>query len=158
MTMPSTPTPPRRRWVGPVLILSLALNLLVVGIVVGAFARSGDRHSGPARSLIGEPFVRALDRDDRRAFLREMAGNRDSLRANRTDLRARLEALLTTIAADEFDRDAVAMILAEQRQLAVRRQDIGETLLLDRLETMSAGERRAYAERLEQAFRRRARD
>ncbi|MXQ06315.1 periplasmic heavy metal sensor [Alphaproteobacteria bacterium GH1-50] len=159
MSAPGMPEKPHRRWMWPLLVVSLALNLLVAGVIIGALMRGdGERPPGAARSLIGEPFVRALDEDDRRAFLREMVGNRDRLRANRADLRARLEALLSAIAAEDFDRARVAAILAEQRQLAVRRQDIGETLLLDRLEGMSVEERRGYAERLERAFRRRPRD
>ena len=148
------PQPPQkpRRWLWPVLFLSLALNLLIVGIVVGAVLQGGDRRKdgdlGPARSLMGEPFVRALEPEDRRALGRDILSNRDALRENRSDLRRRVEALLDALRQDTFDRAAVSDLLSEQRQLAVSRQEVGETFLLNRLEAMSAEERRAYADRL----------
>ncbi len=145
----------RRRWVWPVLIVSLTLNLLVAGMMLGAAMRADvrDRPPGSARSLIGEPFIRALAPEDRRAFVRSMVRDRDALRTNRAELRARVETLLSALSAEEFDRDAVADILADQRALAQRRQDIGEDLLLDRLEAMTLDERRAYAKRLDEALR-----
>ena len=154
MSAPDQPSG-RRRWLWPVLIVSLALNLLVAGMMLGAAMRADvrDRPPGSARSLIGEPFIRALGPDDRRAFVRGMLHDRDMLRANRADLRARVETLLAALSAEEFDRDAVAGILADQRGLAQRRQDIGEALLLDRLEAMNVDERRAYAKRLDEALR-----
>ncbi len=155
MNASETP-PPRRRWLWPVLIISLALNLLIVGVFIGAALRanSADRPPGSTRSLIGEPFIRALEPADRRAFVRGMIPDRETLRSNRADLRARLETLLDALSAEDFDRDRVADILADQRTLALRRQVIGEALLLDRLEAMSVDARRAYAERLAEALRR----
>ena len=71
---PDTEPKPKRRWVMPVLFVSLAMNLLVAGIILGrALApddhRHRDRIAGPIRSVIGEPFVRALSRDDRKSVL-----------------------------------------------------------------------------------------
>ena len=154
MSAPDQPSG-RRRWVWPVLVVSLALNLLVAGMMLGAAMRADvrDRPPGSARSLIGEPFIRALAPEDRHAFVRSMVRDRDALRTNRAELRARVETLLSALSAEEFDRDAVADILADQRALAQRRQDIGEDLLLDRLEAMTLDERRAYAKRLDEALR-----
>lgn len=160
---PSTqPDQKKRRWLLPTLFVSLALNLLIVGIVVGAVLQGGrdkgGRPDGPARSLLGEPFVRALTSEDRRALGREMLSNRDALRENRADLRDRIERFLETLRQEEFDRDTIAGILNEQRQLAVTRQQLGEDLLLSRLEQMSVAERRAYADRLGENLRRFRRD
>ena len=153
MTENNASTPPkRRRWVLPLLFVSLALNLLVAGIVFGTVLQGGNerdgRPGGPARSVLGEPFVRALEPTDRMALGREIIANRDQLRENRSDLRARVEVLLETLGEETFDRDAVSALLSEQRGLAVKRQEVGESLLLNRLEEMSLEERRAYADRL----------
>jgi len=64
---------PRKLW-RIVLVISLALNLAVVGVVGGFMVRSsGDK--GPPRSFdVGlGPIGRALDREDRRAAVRETA-------------------------------------------------------------------------------------
>ena len=151
------PIVPKRRWLWPVVFASLALNLLIVGIVAGAFLSGGGRdgrESGPVRSLMGEPFIRALEPSDRRAIVGAMVRNRDQLRENREALRARVTSLLDALQAEPFDRAAVATILEEQRRLATGRQMIGEEILLDRLEAMSAEERAAYADRLAKALKR----
>lgn len=156
------PTPKRRRWLLPTLFVSLALNLLIVGIVVGAVLQGGrdkgGRPDGPTRSLLGEPFVRALTPHDRRALGREMLSNREALSENRANLRNRIERFLEALRQENFDREALAGILNEQRQLAVTRQQLGEDLLLMRLEQMSLSERRAYADRLGENLRRFRRD
>ena len=139
--------------------MSLALNLLVVGIVVGAMFQGGGkdrdgRPMGPARSVLGEPFVRALEPSDRVALGREIIANRDQLSENRSVLRSRVERLLEQLREEEFDREAVSALLSEQRSLAVNRQEVGEVLLLNRLEDMSVEERRAYADRLGESLMR----
>ena len=155
-----TETPPvrNRRWLAPALFVSLAANLLVAGVVVGAVIAGGPdrggRPDGPARSLLGEPFVRALESKDRRELGREMMSNRDKLRENRSDIRKRMESLLAALRDEEFDRDALSGLLSEQRGLAIARQELGEELLLNRLEAMSVDERRAYADRLGESFKR----
>ena len=157
-----TPTPPRRtpRWIKITLVLSLAANLLIAGMVVGAVLSRGGkpdvlRAAQDAREIGAGPFVGALDADDRRALLRDLRDRADTLRQTREDLKARLELLLVTLRAPDFDANAFAAILAEQRGVAVSRQEFGERLLVARLSQMSATDRAAFADRLERSFRRR---
>ena len=149
----------RRRWLLPVLFLSLALNLLIAGAFIGrAMAPDGpgrgERVSGPVRSVIGEPFVRALSKDDRQALFADIKRDAPRIRESRKDLRARFEAFLSALRADPFDTGEVQRLLEAQRQVARGRLEFGETLLLRRLEEMSAEERAAYADRLERSLRR----
>ncbi|MBT8458793.1 MAG: hypothetical protein KJN60_03895, partial [Boseongicola sp.] len=96
---------PNRRWVTPVLAVSLICNMLIVGIVAGFLisnggkSKGGERLDGPARSLVGTPFIRALEPDNRRALYQEIRRDEDRLRENRSALRARFEALLTALNA-----------------------------------------------------------
>ena len=159
MTDHSTPpeTKRRRRWVMPLLFISLAINLLVAGVILGALSQRGDRDSradGPARSLLGAPFVQALEPEDRRALGRDILRNRDKLQKNRINLRRRFDELLEELRKEDFDRARVSSLLSEQRSLAISRQDVGETLLLDRLDSMSFEDRRRYADRLDKSLRR----
>lgn len=153
----------KRRWIIPLLGVSLVLNMLVVGIVVGAFVanRDGpprDKIDGPARSLVGAPFLRALAPEQRRTLYGEVRKNDDRLRENRAALRREFESLLDAIQADPFDSDLVQSLLQEQREVALRRQSIGENLLINQLSQMTAEERAAYADRLSRDLRRLRRD
>jgi uncharacterized membrane protein len=147
----------RRRWVLPLLFASLAMNLLVVGVILGwLISPGGHKRSeiGPVRGLVGEPFVRALPDQQRRAMLRDVMRDAPRIRESRENLRARFEALLGALRADPFDTALVAALLDEQRDVALRRQDIGEGFLLQRLEAMTPEERKTYADRLETSLRR----
>lgn len=159
MTDTAPETPKTRRWVMPVLFVSLALNLLVAGMFIGHAVspnspRFGDPMEGSARGVIGEPFIRALPEKDRRALFNDIFSDRDRIRESRDSLRARFDAFLAALRADPYDPDEVARLLLDQRQAAVRRQEIGEVLLLKRLEAMTADERSDYADRLEEALKR----
>jgi len=147
----------RRRWVMPLLFVSLAVNLLVAGLVVGhALSPDArfDREGRPARGVIGEPFIRALPDADRRALMRDVMQDRDRIRESRESLKQRFEAFLAALRAVPFDSDEVRRLLLEQREAAVGRQAIGEALLMKRLDEMSDDERAAYADRLEESLAR----
>lgn len=143
----------RTRWL---LFASLALNLLVLGMVIGWVASPDGprREDRAARSVMGAPFVEALTRPERRELLRHMRRAGDRIEGNRAELRARFEALIAALSADDWDRSEVEALLDAQRGAALDRQRIGEELLLDRLDAMSVEERRAYAARLEERIRR----
>jgi uncharacterized membrane protein len=146
-----------RRWLYPLLFVSLALNLLVAGMIVGWLASPGGpkrSEFGSARGLVGEPFLRALPDDQRRAMLRDISRDAPKLRESRESLKARFDGFLTALRADPYEPETVAALLRDQREAALTRQDIGERLLLDRLEAMTPEERNAYADALEQSFRR----
>ena len=150
-------TPKKRRWLVPALVISLALNLLVVGIVIGAIT-SGGKHrgghdGGPARGFIGEPFLRALPQEHRRALAEGLRENPVAMQETREALRERVQNLLTVLRSDPFDAETAARLLSEQRTLVVDRQKHGEGLLLERLSAMSADERSAYADKLEKALK-----
>lgn len=147
----------RRRWLTPLLFVSLAANLLVIGIVVGWFASNdGPRGSEwrTVRGLIGEPFIRSLPKEHRRALIREALSDDMRIHESREDLRQRFEAFLAALRDDPFDAQTARALLHEQRKAALDRQDMGEDLLLKRLESMTAAERRAYADALERALKR----
>lgn len=159
----SDPTPtetPRKapRWMIVLLVLSLGVNLLAAGAVIGAGltrAKIGDDlRSAAARDLGRTPFVMALEPADRRALARELRREAGGFGADRAALRDRFERLLTALRAESFDRAEVEGLIGEQRRVAVGRQEIGERVLLDRLEEMSPEARRAYADRLDRSLRR----
>ncbi len=150
---------PKRGWLKLLLFVSLAANLLIVGIIGGAFLSNRgndgppDRIARQVQSLIGAPFFRALPDGDRRELVRALDPKRDRLKENREALRGRFEAFLGALRTEPFDAAMVKKLLEEQRLVAVRRQDIGEDLLIERLEAMTPGARAEYADRLAKSLR-----
>ncbi len=133
-TPPATHAP-TARWVKVALILSLGLNLLILGIVGGAWLSPdgprGDRIDRAARDMGATPFIRALEPEDRRALFQAIRREEEPLRQNREELRLRFEALLASVRADPFDPWAVESLLQLQRSAATERQMIGERLLVE---------------------------
>lgn len=143
------------------LVVSLAVNLLVAGVLIGGFLAGGrgDDRRGAAdvralRDIGNVPFVMALERDDRAALVQSLAGRDDALRSNRDRLRTRFEAVLGVLRAEPFQPDALRALLADQRATLFERQQLGETLLIERLEQMRPDQRAAYADRLDRSLRR----
>lgn len=162
---PQPQTPPEgprtARWVKLVLVLSLGLNLLILGMMAGAWlSPDGPRAAridDAARDLGATPFIGALEPADRRALFGAIRREAEPLRQNRDELRLRFEALLGALRADPFDPAEVQALLALQRGAATERLMIGERLLVDRLAQMSPAARDAFADRLEEGLRRRPR-
>ncbi len=132
-----------------VLICSLALNLAVAGLAVGAAfgphgPGRGDRMGGPAG-----PVLRALPEEDRRAVIAELRRDRPERRGAR---RERFHGLLEAIAADPFDPARVAAMLDEQRRRGAERLDRIEGAVIARLARMDAAERAAFARNLHKAI------
>jgi uncharacterized membrane protein len=147
-----------------VLVASLALNLAVVGLVVGAALRSDDTNrpgsdSYRARAMQNRdfgmgPFIGALDEEARRgvgqAFVKR-AGSSDNARK---DARVKLSATLEFLTADPFDADAFRENLEAHQAQFSERQNVGLMVLVDYLVELSPADRVSYAERLELALTR----
>lgn len=138
-----------------VLALSLALNLLVIGVIGGGIFKHG---RSPARM---EPTseLRALWwalPDEARRDLRGALGpgqdggarppNREERRARAAERMAQLGAMLR---ADPFDAEAFAALLEDERDSRAQRIDLAHAAFVARLARLSADERAAMAERLE---------
>ena len=147
---------PRRRWGRVVLFVSLALNLLVVGVVAGALLGGPrDRDRDPAlRDLGFGPFVSALSRSDRAALRDGLRREAGALRENRAAMRAQFEDLLGLLRAEPYDHAAVRAHVEGQHARVSERMTLGRQLLLERIEAMEPAQRAAYADALDEALRR----
>lgn len=149
MTEPKRKT---RLWLRVLLGTSLALNLLVLGVVAGAAFRFGhpDRYGGPPRSL-GSALYRALPDEDRK----HLWSNRTKGYESRRDRRfSDVEAVTAALRASPFDAGALDGILTEQINMRQAHHLALQKTWLDKIETMSEAERLAYADRLEAMMRR----
>lgn len=142
------------------LIVSLALNLLVAGVIGGWVLRHG---IGPQRThmphfarlaQLGGPLTHALDAEGRAAVAARLRAERGTREARQAALREGLTALLADLRAEPFDPNAVAARLDAQRAQVAGRFEAGHAALVAHLAGMNAAERAAYADRLEEKLRR----
>jgi Spy/CpxP family protein refolding chaperone len=132
------------RWLWIVLVGSLALNLLVAGVVASSFWRFHDRDGrggGLGRSLV--TYVKQLDRakydDIRRAF----GTHRDSVRPLRRQVREARRELRALLVAETFDREKFR---AAQDKLLAAQQTLRKSLrdsMVDIIANLSLAERKA---------------
>ncbi|MCX7889101.1 MAG: periplasmic heavy metal sensor [Rhodobacteraceae bacterium] len=147
-------TPGAPRWMRVALVVSLAANLLVAGVVVGAMLHGPD---GGPRGAIGDiglgPFTGAFAPEDRRAMRDDFLARAADFRAMRDREHADFAAVLAALRAEPFDRAALEAALGSLRDRLAQRMDLGRDIMLDRLSAMTPAARAAFADRLEEMLR-----
>jgi len=139
------PARPSRLW-RTVLVVSLALNLAVVGVVVGSLL-SGKMRDGPPRSFdlgLG-PVSRALEPQERRSIGRSLRQD-GSLRE--FDLRGRVDGMVTALKAEPFDADALRALMDEQAAGMAGIQAKAQAATIEQIIAMTPERRRAFADQL----------
>lgn len=151
---PPASSPTTSRWLKPALIVSVALNLAVAGLVLGAWLGDGHRNGMPRDMSFG-PFSDALNEQDRKALRRDLMDRAGEFRSSREATRAEFGALLDTLRADPFDPAAMKSALAAIETRNAERLQLGRSLIETRLIEMSPEDRQAFADRLERGLKRR---
>ena len=142
-------------WLRIIFFLSLALNLLVAGLVIGHMLGDGPDRRVPRVDRMGGPMTFALSHEDRRAIgdaLRKEYRENDRPGHNRD---AQYRAFIAALRSDPYDAGQLADLLTDQREDAEERIALGHRLLLERISAMSAPDRAAFADRLEEGLNRR---
>ena len=132
-----------RSWVWrTVLGVSLALNLLVVGVVAGALWTRGGwspaPQAVPGQMLGPVPFLAALDQADRAAMRTGWRARGPDLRRLRSERREELQALADALRSDPFDPAALEAVLEDQSRRLAERQALARGLLMERVAEMDA--------------------
>ena len=151
---PKTPPGPAPRWMSIALAVSVALNLAVAGLVIGAWLKDGPDRGLPREMSFG-PFTEALSDGDRRELRRALGDRAPGFREARAEARDELVALLGTLRATPFDPAAAQSALTAITRRATDRLDLGRDLIEARILEMSDAERLAFADRLERGLKRR---
>lgn len=154
-----TETGRKRRGMRTVLIVSLGLNLLIVGLLAGAVFGMMRHNGGSHRKDSGgaAPYVRALEMHDKRQVGRAI---REAYRSREIDRRgdyADYHKALAALRATPFDGAAMEDVLARQKDAAADRFAISQDVWFKHVAAMSDPERADYADRLEQALERKPR-
>ena len=148
-----TPKPRMRTGLRVVLFVSLALNLLVAGLVVGAVAsgRAGDK---ARMDLNFGPFIRALSDEDRRLIVRQVRNDPEARPPSPRERRRDLVEIVDILRTEPFDTERLNMLLAKQRDVGTRVVVAAHTAFAERLAAASPADRAAFADRLEAELRR----
>ena len=142
---------PSRLWRG-VLVVSLALNLAVIGVVGGAFVSGRLAGAPPHRIDFGLGVVsRALTGEDRREIGRAL---RQDTRLRGHDFRGQMAAIAGALRADPFDAQVLQGLLDDQAAQLSHVQASARQAVVARISAMSPDDRRGFADRLEQELTR----
>ena len=143
----------RRRWVGIVLLISLALNLLVVGFFVAHKLRPDKyrRISGPGYTqIIPRRFFFDVDRSRRGELVQAMRSHRKEFTGYRKQLRAAAKKVADALAAEPFDQAALDEALKGYQQEAVGMIEKGGKIGQTFFAMLSDDERKLLAKRIRQ--------
>lgn len=145
------------RWMRVTLVVSLALNLGVAGVVGGAALRWGGVPDGRAAhfsttvpgDLSFRAVIAALPDADRQALRRQMRDTRPGHSANPavTHIPA-TDAVIAALRAPEFDPQVMTQALTAPVMRAQRFAAQGHDMLVAHISAMPLAERLAYADRL----------
>ncbi|GGW37310.1 hypothetical protein GCM10011452_27110 [Gemmobacter lanyuensis] len=133
---------------------SLAVNLLVLGMVGGAILKGPPLTEKGGRDLGFGPYAAALDDSDRKELRRVFLERGPGLSEMRARMQGDMAAVVAVLRAEPFDANALRAALDGQRMVFVDQIRMGQGLLADHLTRMTPEARRAFADRLEQSLKR----
>ena len=109
-------TNPKRSWIKALLVVSLGLNLAVVGLVIGAkLSGHGDKRAHFAGATGLRMFMHALPDDQRSEVRRYFRVHRTQVHVNGDAMREAMETIHVAIIARPFNPDALYTAFAAQR-------------------------------------------
>ncbi len=146
-----------RKWL---LIGSVALNLAIIGLVVGFVLREPRGDTGrPTPPDILRELVRAVPGDHRDALRSDLRAKRDDMRGFREEIQNQRLALVQTLESPNFDMTSISTLFEENRITLSRITTSGHDIIVRRIEQMSDADRKAFAENLRTLYEnRRSRD
>ncbi|MFN3209641.1 MAG: periplasmic heavy metal sensor [Roseovarius sp.] len=144
------------RWMKILLVVSLALNLLVLGLMAGFAIKGGPKWRGGPPGGMGA-MHRALAEEDREMLKRRMTEMFRAQPDGREAFRQEMAAIVALLRADRFDAAAASETMARVRGVFDDRIGSAQALLIDHWAQMPAEARAAYADRLEAELKRRKR-
>ena len=145
-------------WMRILLVASLALNLLIIGLVAGAAIRGGPVARQVERSGGFGPFPEALAPTERAEFMDRVRDAAPDFRDNRRALRTAFSGVLEAVRADPFDPAALQAALEVQEAALKGRQRIAVEVVVAQISEMDAEARNAFADRLQDHIRRGGKD
>ena len=122
-----------RTWLIVVLVVSLGLNFLFIGAVIGRVMMGGPTHFSW--------LTHDLDDDTRRTVHQTMRQHREQSESARRSLRAAQRDLHEKIRGEEFDKEGVRQALANVRRASNELQEIMHNQMIETLAVLAPGDR-----------------
>lgn len=152
---PMTPEPMKktwfRRWLLPA---SLALNLLLAGIIAGGVLSHRHDLGPPHRKFGFGPLEHAVPAPARQRLEPVFESERATMHAAFRELRDARRQMREAMLHEPYDRDAASRALEEVRDRSAAMQDVLHNLLLSINERLTPEERRQFLEALERPVKR----
>ena len=147
-------TPRKWPWMKALLILSLGMNLAVVGLVVGAkMSGHGDRRAHFAGGSGLRVFMRALPDDQRLEVRKYFRVNRTKIYANGKAMHQTMQTIHVAIIARPFNADAVHAAFTAQRSHITRSTQDAQKAFVAIISGMTDGQRLAYVNAMKEQRR-----
>lgn len=134
------------RWA---LVASLAVNLTVAGLALGAYLHGPPPAHGGFRDLGFGPYDAALQPADREALRSAMRAKAGDLAALRGQMAADNAAILAALRATPFDAGQLTAALDAQQSHLGARMKLGSDTIGAYLVSLAPQDRTAFADRLE---------
>lgn len=160
-----TPRGSSGRWLKLALVVSLALNLVVIGAVASRWAGHrwdhDNRHWRGAQMMHMPPgmrlYARAMPDAARERLRAEVAARGETWVQGRAALRARVDEMVQALRAEPLESARLIELMAAQHAAMAGMIGEGQRLMVEQIAAMSPGDRRLFADRLERmlAVRRR---
>lgn len=145
-SVPKNPTP---RWIRIALVVSLALNLGIAGLLVGTALRGPEARRGAVETPEGVAMLaRAMPHNHQRQLRDTFRNQRDRLESDRRELKNLRENFIEALRAEPFDIAAVKNAFVAQRQILDQVTAAGHSLVISQIEKMTPQERKLYIRRL----------
>lgn len=153
-------TPARRmpRWARITLIVSLAANLAIAGVVGGALLRGPDRDRPLYLPIDGfRAISEAMPQTARDALRQDLRGRRDEIRNTRQALQETHRAFISAVRAEPFSAEAVNAVLDEQADRWQQFSNRNREMLVRHIARMSPEARAQFAANFEEQLKHRPR-
>jgi len=150
-------TPPaRRRWLWPVLVISLALNLLFVGLMAGSWWRHG-KHGGRNKVFTGaiERLMKELPEAKRQHAAELLDRRREAVKPVRGQIRQARDAAKDAVLTDPYDEEKVAAALAQFRNIRTSQHEATHEMIMGLMKELNLQERQKLLDYIQEGFRKR---
>lgn len=151
----ATPPPPprQRRWLLPLLVVSLAANLLVAGIVVAnqfrPQPRPQERMSPPSFSqILPRSFITEMPQARRQELRQVFEAHKASFRDDKRALRDSALAVADSLAREPFDAALAKAAIDEYGTRSRALVDLGMTVASEVVDRLGPEERKVLASRI----------
>ncbi len=153
--------PNKRRWLKPLLIISLGFNLLFAGLVAGRIWMHGyGGHSGGRNHIFTgavEELMKTLPDDKRARAGALLKRHRSTVRELRKQNKIVRKAAEATVLSDPYDETRFAGVLARFREISNGQHQSMHTMMMNVLQGSTLKERQELLKQIHAGFRHRNR-